>query len=204
MPGRKRLTNCCYRCRMHTHLCICADMPRLDLTTRLILVMHYREIKKQTSTAVLALNTLANSEYRLHGLKHQELKLNDLDDPTRRLLVLYPDPNAVTLSPSILKSDERPVSLLIPDGSWRQVARMRHRLLSLPYAETVKLPPGPPSQWTIRKTTHSDHLSTYEAIARALGIIESPPAQHQMETIFRLMVQRTRIMRGLPPLATAS
>ena len=162
--------------------------------------MHFREIRKQTSTAVLALNSLANSELRLHGKLNQVLNLDDLNDPDRRLLVLYPDPNAATLSPAFLNREDRPVSLLVPDGTWRQVARMRRRILGLPYAETVRLPPGPPGEWTIRKTTDPNKLSTYEAIARAYGIIESPQVQIQLETVFRLMVKRIRHTRGLKPL----
>jgi DTW domain-containing protein len=200
MAGRKRMTNCCFRCRMHIHLCICAATPKLSLGTRLIMVMHFREIRKQTSTAVLALNSLTNSELRLHGKLNQILDLNDLNDPKRRLLLLYPDANAATLSPSLLGKDDRPISLLVPDGTWRQVARMRRRLLGLPYAETVKLPPGTPGEWTIRKSHDPNRLSTYEAIARAYGIIESPQVQIQLETVFRLMVMRIRHTRGLKAL----
>jgi DTW domain-containing protein YfiP len=185
---------------MHAELCICSATPRLDLQTRLIMVMHFREWTKPTSTAVLALNALSHSECRLHGEINQPLDLEDLHDPQRRLLVLYPDPNAVTLSTSFLKQDDRPVTLLVPDGTWRQVANMRSRLLQLPYAETVKLPNGPPGEWTIRKAAAPSQLSTYEAIARAYGIIESPPIQNQLETVFRLMVKRIRYTRGQGPL----
>ena len=187
-------------CRMQVHLCICADTPNLDLATRLIMVMHFREMKKTTSTAILALNTLRNSEVRLHGKQDQTLTLDDLNDPNRRLLVLYPDPNAATLSRAFLEREDRPISLLVPDGTWRQVASMRRRLLGLPYAETVRLPEGAPGEWTVRRTGAPNQLSTYEAIARAYGIIESPQVQTQLETVFRLMVQRVRRTRGLDDL----
>ncbi|MFC1762113.1 DTW domain-containing protein [Planctomycetota bacterium] len=199
MAGRKRMANRCFRCRMHADLCICSATPRLDLVTRLIMVMHYREITKTTSTAVLALNILGNSECRLHGEINHRLDLDDLNDPDRRLLVLYPDPNAATLTTSLLEKEDRPVSLLVPDGTWRDVRRMRRRVLGLPYAKTVKLPAGPPGEWTIRKTTNPNHLSTCEAIARAYGILESPHVQIQLEAVFRLMVQRIRHSRGLSP-----
>lgn len=172
-------------------------MPRLDLATRLILIMHVRERDSITSTAALALHALTNSECRVHGKKDQPLNLDSLNDPSRRLLVLYPDPNASPLSPALLKHDERPVSLLVPDGTWRHVTRMKKYFLGLPCAETVRLPQGPPSEWTIRKTNDPYKFSTFEAIARAYGIIESPQVQNQLETFFRLMVQRVRRSRGL-------
>ncbi|MCP4451898.1 MAG: DTW domain-containing protein [Planctomycetes bacterium] len=200
MAGRNKMTPRCFRCRMLPHLCICSATPRLDLATRLIMVMHYREMRKTTSTAVLAMNSLDNSEVRLHGKQDQVLDLDDLNDPGRRLLVLYPAPNAATLSPAFLAQEDRPVSLVVPDGTWRQVAHMRRRVLGLPNSETVKLPQGSPGEWTIRKTGNPNRLSTCEAIARAYGIIESPQVQTQLETVFRLMVQRIRQSRGLGPL----
>ena len=199
MSGRKRMANRCFRCRMHPEWCICSATPRLDLATRLILVMHFREMRKVTSTAILAMNALSHSEFRLHGKQHQRLNLDDLNDPDRRLLVLYPDPSAATLSPAFLEKDNRPVSLIVLDGTWGQAARMRKRILGLPNAEAVKLPKGPPGEWTIRKTPDPNRLSTYEAIARAYGIIESPVVQTQLETVFRLMVKRIRYTRGLGP-----
>jgi DTW domain-containing protein len=198
MAGRKGITPRCPYCRMHAPLCICSATPSLDLGTRLVMVIHERELSKPTATAILALNSLVHHEVRVYGKKNPQFDLNDLDNPERRLLVLFPDANAATLSPSFLANDDHPVSLLVPDGTWRQVANMRGRVLGLPFAETVKLPPGPPGEWTIRKTKHPDHLSTCEAIARAYGIIESPQVQHQLEAVFRLMVKRIRFTRGQP------
>ena len=44
---------------------------------------------------------------------------------------------------------------------------------------------------------HPAALATFEAIARALGIIESPDVQAGMEDLFSLMVQRTLDSRGV-------
>ena len=196
MAGRNKLTPRCYRCRMQTHLCLCSVTPRLDLDTRVIIVMHYREMIKTTCTGILSYNCLPNSELRFYGKTNDPLNLDDLDDPSRRLLVLYPSLNAVPLTRSLVQQDDRPVTLLVPDGTWRQVAHLRRRVLGLPQAETVKLPPGKAGEWTIRKTTTLHQLSTHEAIARALGILESPDIQSQLETVFHLMVQRIHHTRG--------
>lgn len=182
---------------MHAHLCICSETPKLDLATRLVVVMHDHEMRKPTASAILALNSLSNSELRIYGKQDQPLNLNQLDDPHRRLLVLFPDPSAATLSPGLLAEDKRPISLLVPDGTWRQVLNMRRHVLCLPFAETVQLPTGPCGEWTIRKTTCAHQLSTFEAIARAYGIIEFPQIQNQLEDIFRLMVSRIRFTKGL-------
>jgi len=40
------------------------------------------------------------------------------------------------------------------------------------------------------------HVCTLEAIARAIGILESPTAQASLETLMRILVERTLWSRG--------
>jgi DTW domain-containing protein YfiP len=183
---------------MHVELCICPSIPRYVLNTRLVLVMHRREHKKVTATGPLALEVLPNSELRIHGHQDRPLDFSDLDTTERRTLLLYPGDDAPFLSRSFLDQDNRPVTLVVPDGNWRQAARMGRRLPGLEHAEMVRLPEGPRTRWGIRKEHHAHGLATFEAIARALGIIESPDVQSGMEDIFQLMVQRSLDARGYP------
>lgn len=198
MGTRSKRSERCPRCRMHLPLCICASIPRYALATRLVLVMHCRERHKPTATGPLALEALANSELRIHGYQDRPLDLRDLDVPQRRTLLLYPGDDVPVLSAELLDQDRRPVNLVVPDGSWRQAARMGRRLPGLERVEMVRLPEGPPTAWGIRREQHAEGLATFEAIARALGIIESPGVQAGLETLFRLMVQRTLQTRGAP------
>jgi len=181
---------------MQVGLCICAAIPRYALDTRLVLVMHQRECYKPTATGPLALEVLLNSELRVHGRRDRRLDLSDLNVPERRTLLLYPREDVPVLGRAFLDRDKRPVTLVVPDGSWRQAGRMARRLPGLEHAERVRLPAGPLSQWGIRRQSHAEHVATFEAIARALGIIESPAVQSGMEDLFRLMVRRTRQSRG--------
>lgn len=181
---------------MHAHLCLCPHIPRYDLETRLILVMHHRELIKTTATGPLALEALINSELRVHGHQDRPLDFTDLDVPDRRTLLLYPGDEVPLLSRSLLERDPRPVTLVVPDGTWRQASRMGRRLPGLEHAEMVRLPPGPPTRWGIRRESHPEGLATFEAIARAFGIIESPAIQAGLEALFDLMVQRTLFARG--------
>jgi DTW domain-containing protein YfiP len=73
---------------------------------------------------------------------------------------------------------------------------MGRRLPGLGNAEMVRLPPGPPTEWGVRREHHPQGLATFEAIARALGIIESSAVQSDMEEFFRLMVRQTLGARG--------
>ncbi len=196
MGSRSKRSERCPLCRMHVHLCICPYIPRYTLNTRLVLVMHRRERSKTTATGPLALEVLSNSEVRIHGHRDRPLDLSDLAVPERRTLILYPGEGVPILSKGFLGPDYRPITLVVPDGSWRQAAKMGRRLPGLEHAEMVSLPEGPKSRWGIRREQHADGLATFEAIARALGIIESPDVQSGMEALFGLMVQRTLETRG--------
>lgn len=196
MGTRSKRSERCPHCRLHTRLCICGAIPRHDLATRLVLVMHHREWAKPTATGPLALATLSNSELRIQGHQEQPLNLRDLDTADRRTLLLYPGEEARTLSRSLLAEDPRPVNLVVPDGNWRQAARMGRRLPGLEHATMVRLPEGPKTGWGVRKENHPEGLATFEAIARALGIIDSVQVQQSLEELFRLMVARTLEARG--------
>ncbi len=181
---------------MHMQLCICQAIPRYNLPTRLVLIMHRREQHKPTATGPLALQALVNSELRIHGHQDHPLDCSDLDISYRRPFLLYPGDDAQVLSKSLLEQDSRPVTLVVPDGNWGQAARMGRRLPGLGHAEMVRLPEGPSTRWGIRRECHPQGLATFEAIARALGIIESPEVQAGLEELFRLMVERTLQARG--------
>ena len=181
---------------MLNDLCVCPSIPRYDLSTRIVLVMHHREWIKTTATGPLALEALPNSELRIHGHQDRPLDFSDLNVPERRTLLLFPGEDVPVLTRCLLDRDERPVTLVVPDGTWRQASRMGRRLPGLDHAEMVRLPQGAATEWGLRRENHPDGLATFEAIARALGIIESSAVQTGLEALFRLMVQRTRQSRG--------
>jgi len=179
---------------MHHSLCFCALLPKLDTQTRLVLIMHRRELRKSTNTGRLAALCLSNSEVHLRG---------DRDDaatpfcaPTeRRLLWLFPHAGAVPLHE--LEASPLPTCLIVPDGNWRQAARMRARVPGMQKSLCVTLPQGAPSRYTLRTEAHAGHLSTLEAIARALGILEGADIQAALERVFNVMIGRTLWSRGL-------
>jgi DTW domain-containing protein YfiP len=158
--------------------------------------MHHREWAKPTATGPLALAALSNSELRIQGYQEQPLNLQDLDSEQRRTLLLYPGEDARILSRELLAEDPRPVNLVVPDGNWRQAARMGRRLPGLEHATMVRLPEGSKTSWGVRKECHPEGLATFEAIARALGITDSATVQASLETLFSLMVSRTLQARG--------
>lgn len=169
---------------MHVHACLCAGLPRLALRTRVELVMHRRERGKPTATGELALACLVHGAVHVQGLPEAPADLAHLDTVSRRLLVLFPSEEARPLTPELLDEDPRPVTLVVPDGSWRQASRIARRVPGLEGAERVTLPAGPPTTYRLRREPKEGGLATAEAIARALGVIEGAEVQEALEAVF--------------------
>lgn len=173
-------------------LCVCGVVPCRETRTRLVLVMHHVEARRQTNTGRLALSALTNAEIRLRGRPGEVLDLRDLLDPARRALLLFPSAGAAVLSAEYLAGDARPVTLVVPDGTWtlaRKIPSRQPELLDLP---RVRLAPENPSEYRLRHSPHPDRLSTLEAIARAMGVLEGPSLRAELELLFR--VARDRIL----------
>lgn len=198
----------CPRCRVHKSLCFCDQIPRIETQTRLVLLIHHREARKPTNTGMLAAECLVQSAVMVRGQRDRRECTFALD-PTRQTLLLFPGEGATLLSE--FRDSPRPVTLVVPDGNWRQASKVHARIPMLAGAPMVTLPLGLPSMYGLRRETQSGGLATMEAIARALGILEGPSVQAALEHVFRIMVERTLWARGalaadavsfgLPPLA---
>lgn len=183
---------------MHVADCLCEHIVPQALSTRLALVMHHREVRKASATGPLALAALTNSELYVHGLREAPLDLGHLHEDDRRVLLLFPREGARVLERSLVEEDPRPITLVVPDGNWRQASRAGKRIPGLDRAEAVTLPPGPPTKWGVRRETHALGLATFEAIARAFGVLESVSVQTELESLFGRMVATTLATRGEP------
>ena len=172
-------------------------IPQIELETRVIILMHTFEQVLTTNTAKLATKALKNSEIRVHGLKDERLSANDLHQTGRTSLLLYPSPHARELTADFVATLTEPVTLIVPDANWRQTQKFVRRepaLLGIPH---VKLSPGLPSEYRLRVQRHATGVCTLEAIARAIGQLESRDAQVQLEFMLRVMVERTLWSRGM-------
>jgi DTW domain-containing protein YfiP len=184
---------------MSVPLCICAAIPRLTTATAVIVLMHHREVKMPTNTGRLAHQCLVNSRLILRGLKDSPADLDADATFVGTPLLLHPTDDAIELDEGFRAKIPPPYTLIVPDGSWRQASKMGSREASLKTLVRVKLGAYAPSRYQLRKETKPGGLATIEAIARALGILESPAIEAELEKIFALMVERTLRSRGVVP-----
>ena len=187
----------CPRCEIRKELCFCEWIPELTLTTRVIVLMHTLEQALTTNTAKLANKALTNSEIQIHGLKDKRLSAASLHQEGRISLLLYPSPSAAELNPEFVANLSQPVTLIVPDANWRQTTKFVRREPAIADLPRVKLPDGPASEYRLRIQPHAGGICTLEAIARAIGLLESRDAQSRLELVLRVMVERTLWSRGM-------
>jgi DTW domain-containing protein len=189
----------CERCRLHQSLCVCALIPRIETRTRVVLVIHRFEDRKTTNTGRLAIECLPNSTVLVRGQENRQAA-PFVPVAEENTLVLFPYRGA----PALVEyaGAHKPVTLVVPDGNWRQASKMYRRVPGLRELPCVSLPTGPPSLYRLRSEAHAQGLSTIEAIARALGVLEGPKVQNALEQLFLATVERALWARGR--IATAS
>ncbi|HEY0715599.1 MAG TPA: tRNA-uridine aminocarboxypropyltransferase, partial [Polyangia bacterium] len=144
MARFRKIDNRCPACRLQRRICVCGSLPRLPTRTSVVLLMHQLEARKPTNTGRIALRCLPNSRYLVHGRDDQTfLHASDPDvvpDDRRvdsawlrqaaRPVLLYPGEDARPLS-TFADAAGPPLTLIVPDATWSQAARMRKRMAGL-------------------------------------------------------------------------
>jgi DTW domain-containing protein len=195
MFERKRKTkDPCEICRLHRALCICDQIPKLSLRTKVTLIVHAKELKRTTNTGQLALHALTNSEMRVRGVQGQALDLKSSLSSEYQTILLYPSEGALELKDFPL--DGRPVHLLVPDGNWRQASKVAIRYPELAQIPRVKMSERNEGAQHLRHEHFAEGLSTLEAIAQALGILETPSARSSLLALYQAKLSAT--LKGRP------
>ena len=154
----------------------------------MVLITHHAERRKSTNTGRLVTLALQGAEVRLRGERDAAARL---PLPEGRRLLLFPHPEARALT-----ADDAcggPVVLLVPDGTWNQARRILRRDPDARDAEPVMLPPGAPSRYGLRRAPREGTVSTLEAVARALAVleVEGEAIERGLMAIFDAFVDRS-------------
>lgn len=196
MSRRINRGNRCDKCRMKDTHCICCALIGVDNLTHVSILMHYREKVTTTNTGRIAHYLLNNSDIHYRGLIDSPLKEEEILKKGYTPLYLFPSENSIALTEDYLTAISGKVQLIVPDGSWRQAKRVSKREGFLKNIPHVKLPDASHGIFFLRRKVMDEGVSTLEAIARAIGIIESKNIQINLENVFRIMVEKTLETRG--------
>jgi DTW domain-containing protein YfiP len=178
-------------------LCICGAIPRLDLTTRVCLVIHVNELRRSSNTGRLALRALVNSEMRVRGETRERLDLSDVLTYGYRTFLFYPTVDAVELDHELVAQDPTPIQLIVPDGSWRQAGKVHYRHHELKDVLRVKISTPNLAKFHLRAQHKPEGMATLQAIAHALGVIEGELVKARLMKVYDAKLERTLLGRGL-------
>jgi len=187
----------CSVCGASLTLCMCAELPRLNLRTRIALVIHHRELARSSNTGLLAHQSLVNSEVRIRGESREVLDLTGLLSPEYRSLLFYPSDDALELDHELVCHDVRPIQLIVPDGTWRQARKIHSRHPELKDIPRVKISAPNHGIFQLRAQSRPERMATLQAIACALRIIEGDLVAAQLMKLYHARVDRTLRARGL-------
>lgn len=161
----------CPRCLRPLSHCLCALIPALQSRCHVLVIQHPSECGHALNTAVLLVEGLVNADLLVaEQLTEHPDWLARLQDRAWRTELLFPGETAVMLEPDA--DDPRPRRLVLLDGTWRKARKLIHMNPVLQQLPQVTLPVAEPSRYRLRKSCLSGGLSSIEAGARALQIID--------------------------------
>jgi len=171
----------CPRCLFQRRVCLCASIPAIANRTRVVIVRHHLERHRSSNSGRLASLALANCEIVEHGGAAGPAKLPALDGA----VLVYPlgDP-AVPAPP--------PRQIVVLDATWSQARRMYRKLDALRGLPIWHLPTtAMPAR--LRAAPATGFVSTIEAIAIALRLLEGDAVATPLDELFQLAVDRAEV-----------
>ena len=177
----------CGRCRRPVRVCVCAHLPTLAPKARVVILQHPKEERMAIGTAQMAARCLEGSTVvvgtRVDSHRKVALALADL---ARQPVLLWPGPDAQDLATS---PPEGPITLFVVDGTWSTAKKMITENPKIAALPRYAIAPATPSEYRIRREPRAECLSTIEAIAAALGVLEGDPEPYRAMLVpFRAMV----------------
>jgi DTW domain-containing protein YfiP len=197
MMGQRTTKEPCGICAASRTSCLCDVVPRIELRTKVCLVIHHRELSRSSNTGLLALRALVNSEMRIRGEGREALDLKDLITLQYRTFLFYPSGDAAELDEALVMQESTPIQLLVPDGTWRQARKIHSRHLELRNLPRVKISKPNNSTFQLRAQTRPERMATLQAIAQGLGIIEGDLVRAQLMKLYYAKIDRTLKARGI-------
>jgi DTW domain-containing protein YfiP len=169
----------------------------VSIKSQVSLIVHVSELKLTSNTAQFVEKMLPEkAQMFIRGRVHENFTPEEILQRTGRPLFLFPDEESLELNEAFLEQHPGPYHLIVPDGNWTQAKKVKKREAALDLIPTVRLPSGLIAEYKLRKAPRPDWVSTYEAVAYALGILEGAHVREQMLAFFRPWVEATLAARS--------
>lgn len=185
LPGR------CARCYQRAPFCLCREIPIVETRTGFVVVRHCREAPKSTGTARVAALALPKLEIRPYGERDRPFDGADLGRPGTWLLFLADGPATADVRAP-------PERIVVLDGTWHQARTMFKKIPALRALPRLHLQSKHPSMFRLRQPTVEGGMSTLEAIAGAVELLEGERLASPLYRLNALWTERCMAGRGRP------
>lgn len=161
----------CERCLFTPSTCICGAIKRLTNKVSVVILQHPSEEKIAKNTAKLLNLSLTDCKI-IKGENNTDFAmLNSL--PVKSTVLLYPNEHATNLDDTNPKPALSNIThLIVIDGTWKKAYKILQLTPLLTKFKTVSFKQLPQNRYGIRKAPRADSLSTLEAVAHSLLLIE--------------------------------
>jgi len=182
----------CLRCLLRREICICPILPSVSTRTEFLILRHIGEGWRPSNTGRLIALAMPNSRIISWG-GGTRVGLSPIDDDLLRApgtWLLWPDG-----PPDTQRDLMPPKRIVVLDATWRQARRFYHRTPTLWSLPRFVLPSPTLSRNRLRDQHRADGMSTIEAVAAAVSMIEGTQAAEPLEKLYDEVVRRTNVLR---------
>ena len=172
MTGRK----ICAACQYPAVVCVCSVITQIAVDVEIIILQHPSEKNRAKNTARLVSLVVPDAKVVVgeSAADFEQIKqrLVDRESAGARAAVLFPSPESTILSENFESASNIIQTLILIDGTWRKAKKMWQLNPWLWTLVVFRLEAGSKSRYRIRKGSQAGGLSTLEAAALALEIVE--------------------------------
>lgn len=155
--------------------------------TRVLILQHPDEHRHPLNTGRLAVLGLQRAELIIGEHFPQLASILSTSGPA---FLLFPGESARAPQPlAHSPSNESPL-LIVPDGTWRKARKIMQANPVLGALPRLSLEAGAPSRYRVRKTRQPAAVSTIEAIARTLALLEPDQDFHPILKPFDALIDQ--------------
>lgn len=156
----------------------------LQTRTRIVLLQHVLEQSERSNTGRHAAAALSSVDLRVFGAKDAPMKADDLQGAW----LLWPG------EPEPEASVPRPSTIVVLDASWSQARKMMQRVPELRSLRRWSLA-APEGRRSLRASPPGG-MSSLEAIAEAVAVLEGEELAQQIRAVHEALVQKQLGERG--------
>ncbi len=187
----------CLRCGLRRDICICSILPVVRTQTEFVILRHVGETNRPSNTGRLVALAMPNARIVSCG-GGERIGSPPLDEALLKkpgTWLLWPD--GINVPPDH-PGMTRPRRIVVLDATWHLARRLFARTPALQSLPRLALPAPASTRERLRDQRRADGMSTIEAVASAVSILEGAETAEPLARLYDEVVRRTMILRWGP------